>query len=126
MRSVGGRLDFTGAEVRPFDELGAREVARWFRDRGIDTLGVCFLHAYANPEHEERMRAILGEEHPDAVVSISSEVLREYREYERSVTTLVDAAVKPDIRRYVANIAARLVDLAGHREPLRPDRTAPW
>ena len=71
VRGVGGRLDFTGAEVRPFDEDGARAVARWFRDRGIDTLGVCFLHAYANPDHEERMRAILREEHPDAVVSIS-------------------------------------------------------
>src|SRR6478672_9022054 len=95
VKGVGGRLDFTGAEVRPFDEDGARVVARWFRDQGINTLGVCFLHAYANPEHEERMRAVLAEEHPDAVVSLSSEVLREYREYERAMTTLVDAAVKP-------------------------------
>src|SRR5262245_8217781 len=101
VRSVGGRLDFTGAEVRPFDEDGAREVARWFRDRGVDTLGVCFLHAYAEPAHEERMREILAEEHPDAVVSISSEVLREYREYERAMTTLVDAAVKPRLSAYV-------------------------
>ncbi len=113
VRSVGGRLDFTGAEVRPFDELGAREVARWFRDRGIDTLGVCFLHAYANPAHEERMREILAEEHPDAVVSISSEVLREYREYERSMTTLVDAAVKPRLSAYVSNISARLAGYVG-------------
>ncbi|MGA8248967.1 MAG: hydantoinase/oxoprolinase family protein [Nocardioides sp.] len=110
VRSVGGRLDFTGAEVRPFDEAGARVVARWFRDRGVDTLGVCFLHAYANPEHEERMRAILAEEHPGAVVSISSEVLREYREYERAMTTLVDAAVKPRLSSYVANISRRLGD----------------
>ena len=57
--------------MRPFDEDGARAVARWFRDQGITTLGVCFLHAYANPEHEERMRAVLAEEHPDAVVSLS-------------------------------------------------------
>ena len=99
VRGVEGRLDFTGAEVRPFDEEQARVVARWFRDEGIDTLGVCFLHAYANPDHEERMRAILREEHPDAVVSISSEVLREYREYERAMTTLVDAAVKPRLSR---------------------------
>jgi N-methylhydantoinase A len=113
VRSVGGRLDFTGAEVRPFDEAGAREVARWFRDRGIDTLGVCFLHAYANPTHEERMREILGEEHPSAVVSISSEVLREYREYERAMTTLVDAAVKPRLSAYVSNISARLASYVG-------------
>ncbi|QYJ02881.1 hydantoinase/oxoprolinase family protein [Nocardioides panacisoli] len=108
VRSVGGRLDHTGAEIRPFDEQQAREVARWFRDQGIDTLGVCFLHAYANPDHEERMRAILAEEHPDAIVSVSSEVLREYREYERSMTTLVDAAVKPKLSRYVNNIKDRL------------------
>jgi len=108
VKTVGGRLDFTGSEIRPFDEAGARQVARWFKDQGIDTLGVCFLHAYANPEHEERMRAVLSEEHPDAVVSISSEVLREYREYERSMTTLVDAAVKPKLSRYVNNIKSRL------------------
>jgi N-methylhydantoinase A len=113
VRSVRGRLDHTGAEVRPFDEEQAREVARWFKGQGIDTLGVCFLHAYANPEHEERMRAILLEEHPDAVVSISSEVLREYREYERSMTTLVDAAVKPKLSRYVTNIKSRLSSYSG-------------
>jgi N-methylhydantoinase A len=47
VRTVGGRLDFQGREVRPFDEVGAVEVARWFRDAGIDTIGVCFLHSYA-------------------------------------------------------------------------------
>jgi len=113
VRSVGGRLDFHGDEVRPFDEEGARTVARWFRDRGVNTIGVCFLHAYANPEHEERMREVLREEHPDAVVSISSEVLREYREYERAMTTLVDAAVKPRLSAYVSNISERLDTYAG-------------
>ncbi|GAB2884632.1 hydantoinase/oxoprolinase family protein [Nocardioides pacificus] len=108
VKGVGGRLDHTGAEVRPFDEDGARQVARWFKAQGIDTLGVCFLHAYANPEHEERMRQVLREEHPEAVVSLSSEVLREYREYERAMTTLVDAAVKPKLSRYVTNIKNRL------------------
>src|SRR4051794_39688735 len=110
VQGVEGRLDVNGEEVRPFDEDGARAVARWFRGRGIDTLGVCFLHAYANPVHEDRMRAILAEEHPDAVVSLSSEVLREYREYERAMTTLVDAAVKPRLSSYVNNIKVRLHD----------------
>src|SRR4051794_2374392 len=122
VRSVGGRLDFTGAEVRPFDEDGAREVARWFRDRGVDTLAVCFLHSYADPRHEERMREVLTEEHPDAVVSISSEVLREYREYERAMTTLVDAAVKPRLSAYVANIGARLSAYVGHSSSLEGSR----
>ncbi|HSV37621.1 MAG TPA: hydantoinase/oxoprolinase family protein, partial [Nocardioidaceae bacterium] len=108
VRGVGGRLDHTGVEIRPFDEDGARQVARWFRAQEIDTLGVCLLHAYANPSHEERLRDVLREEHPDAVVSISSEVLREYREYERAMTTLVDAAVKPRLSRYVESIKSRL------------------
>src|SRR6266511_1359994 len=113
VRTVGGRLDHRGAELRPFDEPGARSVARWFRGRGVVAIGVCFLHAYANPDHEERMRAVLEAEHPDAVVSLSSEVLREYREYERAMTTLVDAAVKPRVSRYVATIRRRLAEFAG-------------
>ncbi|WP_034271242.1 hydantoinase/oxoprolinase family protein [Haloechinothrix halophila] len=106
--TVGGRMTYTGEEIRPFDEPGARATARWFRQKGVNTLGVCLLHAYANPSHEERMREILAEEHPDAIVSLSSAVLREYREYERSMTTLVDAAVKPMVSSYVATIKARL------------------
>jgi N-methylhydantoinase A len=113
VKTVGGRLDHTGAEVRPFDEAQAGEVARWFAERGVDTLGVCFLHSYANPEHEEQMARVLASEHPGAVVSLSSRVLPEYREYERSMTTLVDAAVKPRVSRYLASIAERLEQVAG-------------
>ncbi|WP_293782292.1 hydantoinase/oxoprolinase family protein [uncultured Aeromicrobium sp.] len=108
VKGVAGRIDHTGAEIRPFDEEGARKVARWFRDQGVMTLGICLLHAYANPAHEQRLRQIVAEEHPEAVVSVSSEVLREYREYERSMTTLVDAAVKPKLSRYITNIKRRL------------------
>nr|WP_189181433.1 hydantoinase/oxoprolinase family protein [Microbispora rosea] len=108
VRTVGGRLDHLGREVRPFDEEQAVAAARWFRERGITAIGVCFLHSYANPGHERRMREVLEREHPEAVVSLSSDVLREYREYERSVTTLVDAAVKPTMRRYIENLSERL------------------
>ncbi|HEX8082514.1 MAG TPA: hydantoinase/oxoprolinase family protein [Jatrophihabitans sp.] len=118
VRTVGGRLDYTGAEVRPFDEAGAIEIAQWFKGKGIDTIGVCLLHSYANPAHEQRMRDILATVHPSAVVSISSEVLREYREYERSMTTLVDAAVKPKVAGYVGAITRRLDALTeGHEVP---------
>ncbi|MDQ3113681.1 MAG: hydantoinase/oxoprolinase family protein, partial [Actinomycetota bacterium] len=112
VRAVGGRLDVTGAEIRPFDEAAAVRAARWFRDQAVDTVGVCFLHSYANDAHELRMRAVLEREHPACVVSISSEVLREYREYARSVTTLVDAAVKPRLAAYVERIRSRLDEVA--------------
>ncbi|MEI4273591.1 hydantoinase/oxoprolinase family protein [Klenkia sp. LSe6-5] len=112
VRTVGGRLDHTGAEVRPFDRDQAVAAATFFKDAGITTVGVCFLHAYSNDAHEQAMLEVLREVHPDCVVSISSGVLREYREYERSVTTLVDAAVKPKVGAYVTNIRARLDELA--------------
>ena len=108
VQEVDGRLDRTGAVIREFDEDGARAVARWFREQGIACIGVCLLHAYMNPEHERRMRDVLAEEHPDCAVSISSDVLSEYREYERSVTTLVDAFVKPHVAAYVRSIEDRL------------------
>jgi N-methylhydantoinase A len=112
VRTVRGRLDVTGAEVRPFSREDAVAAARFFRDAGISTVGVCFLHAYADDRHEQEMLDVLHVEHPDAVVSISSQVLREYREYERSVTTLVDAAVKPKVGAYVGNIRRRLDEIA--------------
>jgi N-methylhydantoinase A len=108
VRTVRGRLDHTGREIRPFSEQDGREAARFFRDAGVTAIGVCFLHAYADPTHERRMREILAQEHPTAVVSLSSEVLREYREYERAMTTLVDAAVKPRVTTYVASLRERL------------------
>ncbi|HEY0507237.1 MAG TPA: hydantoinase/oxoprolinase family protein, partial [Blastococcus sp.] len=112
VKTVRGRLDHTGAEVRPFDIDEARAAARFFKDAGITTVGVCFLHAYANDAHERAMLEVIHVEHPGAVVSISSQVLREYREYERSVTTLVDAAVKPKVAAYVTNIRTRLDEIS--------------
>ena len=118
VRTVRGRLDYTGAELEPFDEIQAVAAARFFAELDIDTIGVCFLHAYANPSHELRMREVLGREYPAAVVSLSCEVLPEYREYERSVTTLVDAAVKPTIGRYVQSVTRRLAELRPSGPPI--------
>ena len=115
VKTVGGRLDFRGTEVRPFDREAAVRAVRWFKSRGISTLGVCFLHSYANDAHERAMGAVIAAEFPEAVVSLSCDVLREYREYERSMTTLVDAAVKPRVAAYVSGIARRLEHLGGSR-----------
>ena len=118
VKTVAGRIDHAGMELRPFDEAQAVAGARWFAAHGITTIGVCFLHSYANPAHEEAMARVLAREHPAAVVSLSARVLPEYREYERSMTTLVDAAVKPRVSGYLAAIAARLDDLRGDGVPL--------
>ncbi len=108
VKEVDERVTFRGEVLRPFDAEQAGGVARWFRERGVNALGVVFLHSYANADHERLMLEALRAEHPDAWVSISSEVLPEYREYERSVTTLVDAFVKPRIATYVGRCEDRI------------------
>ena len=69
-------MDFRGRALEPLHESSVRAAARRFRDLGVGTVGVCLLHAYANPAHELRAREILAEEHPECFVSLSCEVLR--------------------------------------------------
>src|ERR1700716_1635900 len=107
VREVTERLDHRGQVVTPLDEADARACARRLREAGVEVVGVCFLHSYANPAHELRMREILLEEYPDLIVSVSCEVWPEYREYERTVTTLVDAFVKPHVAGYLGRAAER-------------------
>jgi N-methylhydantoinase A len=108
VREVGGRLNFHGEELRPLDEASVRAAAQFFRSQRVRTVGVCLIHSYANPAHERRVAEILAEEYPDGTVSLSSTVLPEYREYERAVTTLVDAFVKPHMERYLRRVHVEL------------------
>ena len=108
VREVGGRLNFLGKELRPLDEASVRAAAQFFRAQGIAAIGVCLLHSYANAAHERRAAAIVREEYPDCTLSLSCDVLPEYREYERAVTTLVDAFVKPHMGRYLERIRDEL------------------
>ena len=108
VREVGGRLNFRGEELRPLDEDCVRAAARFFRDAGINAVGICLMHSYANPAHERRAAAIVREEYPDCTLSLSCDVLPEYREYERAVTTLVDAFIKPHMSRYLDRIRDEL------------------
>jgi N-methylhydantoinase A len=108
VREVTGRLDFRGQELRPLDEATVREAARYFRAQGVRAIGICLLHSYANDAHERRAAEIVLEEYPDATLSLSCVVLPEYREYERAVTTLVDAFVKPHMERYLKRVHQEL------------------
>ena len=85
-----------------------RAAARFFREAGISAVGICLIHSYANPAHERRAAAIVREEYPDCTLSLSCDVLPEYREYERAVTTLVDAFIKPHMSRYLDRIRDEL------------------
>jgi N-methylhydantoinase A len=108
VREIGGRLNFRGEELRPLDEASARAAARFFRQRGVQAIGICLLHSYANSTHERRVAEIVAEEYPDCTLSLSSSVLPEYREYERAITTLVDVFVKPHMERYLQRVHAEL------------------
>ena len=98
------RVDHRGREITPLDEGAVRKAARQFAQRGIDSVAVCFLHSYADPSHERRARDILLEEMPNAVVSISSDVVSEFREYERSTTTALNAYLAPIVGGYLRRL----------------------
>ena len=104
VREVAGRLNFRGEEIRPLDEASARAAAHFFRGHGVRAVGICLMHSYANPTHEQRVAEIFAQEHPDCMLSLSCVVLPEYREYERAVTTLVDAFIKPHMELYLDRV----------------------
>jgi len=101
---VGGRLNFRGEEIRPLDEASVHAAAQFFRREGVRAVGICLIHSYANPAHERRVADIFARDYPDCTLSLSCAVLPEYREYERAVTTLVDAFVKPHMERYLNRV----------------------
>src|SRR6266487_755876 len=104
VREVGGRLNFRGEEIRPLDEASVHAAAHFFRSQGVRAIGICLIHSYANPAHERRVADIFAQDYPDCTLSLSCAVLPEYREYERAVTTLVDAFVKPYMERYLNRV----------------------
>jgi len=114
---LGERTAADGAELAPVDEGEVRALAARLREAGAESVAVCLLHSYAHPAHEEEIGRILREELPGVAVSLSSEILREQREYERSATTVVNAYVRPLMGRYVADIR-RGLDRTGVGAPL--------
>ena len=105
---VPERLDAEGAVLVPLDEGAVRRTAARLFQEGVESVAVCFLHAYVNPDHEKRAGEILLETFPEGVVSLSSEVAPEFREYYRASTTVINAAIRPIVARYLQRIEARL------------------
>ncbi|CAH0202649.1 hydantoinase/oxoprolinase family protein [Roseomonas sp. CECT 9278] len=114
---AAGRIGADGTELAPLDEAAVREAARAALAAGVAALAVCFLHAFANPAHERRALAILAEEAPGLALSASVDVLPVVREYERSMATVLNAAVMPAVSTYIARLESRLAE-AGIAAPL--------
>ncbi len=110
VREVGGRLNFRGDVLAPLDEERVREVALEFQELGIDALAVSLIHSYIDPSHELRCREIIKEVHPNCFVSLSSDIIREYREYERTQGTCLNTALMPLMSSYIGRIESRLAE----------------
>lgn len=108
---VPGRVDATGEIIEPLDETAVEEaVDTLVTEQNVESIAVCFLHSYKNPSHERRVAEIIEERHPDVSVSISSDITNEYREYERTCTTVLDAYIKPIFESYVEQLDSALTD----------------
>ena len=114
---VPERIGAKGEVVEPLDEAAVEQAAREIAAEGIRTVAIVFLNSYTNPEHERRAAALVRTAHPEAVLSLSSEVLPVFREYERCVTTVLNAYVMPTVSSYVDQLEQRTRD-AGIDAPL--------
>ncbi len=108
---IDERTTFEGEILRESDEAEIVRAAQHFARADVAAIAVAFLHSYANPNNEQRAREILHRELPDVPVSLSSEVLPVYREYERAITTVLNAYVTPRVSRYIDNLKLSLASL---------------
>ncbi|RDV45265.1 hydantoinase/oxoprolinase family protein [Leifsonia sp. ku-ls] len=105
---VTERVRHTGEIETPLDRDEVREAVRTLKERGVESIAVCFLYSYLVPDHERAVRDIIAEEFPEAYVSLSSDVLPEFREYERLSTVVTNAYVGPVVFRYLARLRGTL------------------
>src|SRR5689334_7046941 len=105
---VPERLDFEGNVIVPLDEDAVRRACRRMKKQGVESLAVVLLFSFVDATHERRVREIAREELPDAMVSLSHEVMPSAPEFERTSTTLVNAYVGPRIGRYLGRLDGRL------------------
>lgn len=109
-RGIPERMDARGNVVRELDEAAAISLIDDLCGSGIEALTISLMHSYANDAHERRLREIVAERFPDLQVSVSSEILPEFREYDRAITTVMNDYVRPIMTRYLSRIEERLLE----------------
>jgi N-methylhydantoinase A len=105
---VPERVAADGAVLQPLDESFVRRMVAELRNTGIKAIGVCYLNSFRNPEHEQRTAEIIAEIAPEIRVSLSSQVVAEIREFQRTSTTLANVYVQERVSDYLAQLQARL------------------
>jgi len=120
-KEVGGRVIAGGDVLEELDAAGVAAAAAALKAEGVEAVAVCFLHSYANPDHERAAGDIIRAALPDAYLSLSHEILREYREFERTSTTAVNAYIGPKVGGYVRSLKQSLggVGFAGDLSIMR-------
>jgi len=108
VREISARMDVHGNELRPVAAAEVKAIAGEFQEKGIGAIAVSLLHSYRNPAHEEEIRRLIKEVYPECFISISSDILREYREYERTNTTCLNTALMPLLSEYHEKIEKNL------------------
>ena len=121
--TVKGRMDAEGREVRPLDDADIRAQLGLLKARGVEAITVSLINAFVNGAQEKRVGELAAEVMPGVPVSLSHEVLPEMQEYERTLTTVANAAVRPVVSKYVASLRSKLADagLTGKLSLLRSD-----
>ena len=115
-REAKERIDTHGTIVTPLDEAALRDALHDLVGQGIEALTISLINSYTNQIHEKRIKAIAQELFPDLPVTTSSEVLPEFREYERALTAVMNSYVRPTVSAYLRNFAAQLTDHGLHAE----------
>ena len=108
VHEVRGRLAWNGDEFEPLHAGDFEPIIRKIRDEGIKAVAVCFVHAYAYPQHELAAREILARALPGVSISLSHEIAREWREYERASSTVMNAYVAPVVQRYLTSLQSEM------------------
>ncbi len=108
---VAERIGADGTIVQPLDEAGVRDLARRLAGAGVKAIAVCFINAYVDGRHEARAAEILRSELPGVPVTVSSELVPQIQEYERTSTTVVNAYIRPVIEGYARRLSERLAGL---------------
>jgi N-methylhydantoinase A len=107
-REISARMTYTGESLAEVDAEEVRAVGREFAAARIASVAVCLLNAYANPAHERAVEAALRDVLPEATISLSTDLSREWREFERTSTTVINSAAKPLVSRYLGELEAAL------------------
>ena len=122
-RGVKERMNARGEVVTPMDEAHSRTLIQELVDGGAESITVSLIHSYANPVHEQRLKTLIQEVAGDISISLSSEILPEFREYERTLVTVMNAYVGPSMRRYLSGFEEKLrsIQFSPHVNIVRSD-----